>query len=311
MDAVPVTLVRTLLLSCLLAVGCAPGRGAPPASAEAVGPTPGIGPGSTSRPPDAPEPASGGRAWHTARAGEVEVQVLVERPSLATVDALLVYHGTVGRDALVPGATERTLDAFQRLLDRPDVMLVSVAYPEEGRPFGDNLREAEAAMLWVRDAAPAELGITVRRIYLAGHSQGGSLVVRLNATHAVDGVIANAPGPLDLVYRCGLEARGEAPRSVACAGLTARFGAPTVAPEAYVARSLLHVTTGQRSNLLVIQGMDDSPIQLHTWPIFRAQLEACEACRSVEFLELPGFGHTALFESPEAGAAFRSFLRRP
>jgi hypothetical protein len=135
-------------------------------------------------------------------------------------------------------------------------------------------------------------------------------VVRLNASHAVDGVIASAPGPLDLAYRCGLEERGEVERSIPCSGLAARFGTTKQAPQAYAARSLLSATSAQRSALLVVQGMDDSPIQLHTWPAFRARLEACAACPSVAFLELPGFGHPALFDALEARAVFNAFLQR-
>jgi pimeloyl-ACP methyl ester carboxylesterase len=155
------------------------------------------------------------------------------------------------------------------------------------------------------------LGISIRRVYLAGHSQGGPLVLRLNASHAADGVIANAPGPLDLSYRCGLEERGEVQRSVPCANLAARFGTTAEAPEAYASRSLLGATATQRSRPLVIQGLDDSPIQLHTWPTFRAQLEACVTCQTVDVLEVPAFGHPALFEAPAAREAFQKFLARP
>lgn len=251
------------------------------------------------------------RGTRTVTIDGVRVDVLVDKPALDTVDALVVYHGSVGRDALVMAGTERTLDEFRALLDRDDVMIVSVAYPEEGLLFGDNLREAEAGLLWVQRSAASELGVRIRRVFLGGHSQGGYLVTRLNTLHAVDGVVANAPGPLDLVYRCGLEERGEEAATAVCGRLRAAFGPTTENAEAYASRSLLRFTEGHRSKLLVIQGLADSPIQLRSWPLFRAALEACVDCRTRTFLELPGLEHPALFRSTEARAAFVAFLSEP
>ncbi len=251
------------------------------------------------------------RGTRTVEVGGVRVEVIVDKPAKSAVDALVVYHGTVGRDALVMDATARTLDEFRALLDRDDVLIVSVAYPEEGLLFGDNVREAEAALLWVKRAAAAELGVRIGRVFLGGHSQGGYLVTRLNTMHAVDGVVANAPGPLDLVYRCGLEERGEEAASAVCGRLRAAFGSTTQDAEAYASRSLLRFTGGHRAKLLVVQGLADAPIQLRSWPMFRAALEACQDCRARTFLELPGLEHGALFRSAEARVAFGAFLREP
>jgi len=261
---------------------------------------------------DAARPPVAYRGTRAVEFGGVRVNVVVDKPARDAVDALVVYHGTVGRDALVPDAAQRTLDEFRALLgDRDDVMIVSVAYPEEGLLFGDNVREAEAALLWVKRAASAELDVRIDRVFLGGHSQGGYLVTRLNTLHEVDGVVANAPGPLDLVYRCGLEERGEEAASATCTRLRATFGTTTTNAEAYASRSLLRFTRGHRSKLLVVQGLADSPIQLRSWPLFRADLEACVDCRARTFLELAGLEHAALFRSPEAQAAFVAFLRAP
>jgi len=250
------------------------------------------------------------RETRAIEVGDVRVDVVIARPAVTEVDALIVLHGTTGRNDQALPAAERTLDEFSALLDRQDVMLVSVVYLEEGRLMGDAVRDGEAALLWVRDEAPRALDVTIRRVFLAGHSQGGYLVTRLNTMHTVDGVIANAPGPLDLVYRCGLEERGEIEASATCGLLRRRFGPTTVAPEAYASRSLLRFTRGHRANLLVVQGMADSPIQMRSWPMFKADLEACEDCQRREFVELPGFEHPALFNSTEARAAFNAFLDR-
>jgi len=259
----------------------------------------------------ATEDAGDGRVRQlTLEADGVRVEAIVDRPPNDVADALLLYHGTVGYDRLVVQAARDTLDAFREILDRDDMLLVSVAYPEEGLLFGDNVAHAEAALLWVQRHAGEELGMTVDRVFLAGHSQGGYLVTRLNTMHTVDGVIANAPGPLDLAFRCGLEESGRLEPGVTCGLLAEAYGLPSTNPDPYMARSLLSFTSGHRSNILFVQGLDDSPIQMRSWPIFRERLEACTDCREREFLELEGRGHPALFGSPEARAQFNLFLRR-
>jgi poly(3-hydroxybutyrate) depolymerase len=47
----------------------------------------------------------------------------------------------------------------------------------------------------------AELGISPKKIFIGGHSQGGYIATRLNTMHATNGVIASAQGPLNMVYR--------------------------------------------------------------------------------------------------------------
>lgn len=241
----------------------------------------------------------------------VSVQAIIDKPAEDTLDVLLLFHGTVGYDSLLLQAAQNTLEGFDAILDREDMLLVSVAYPEEGLLFGDNIRHSEAALLWVRDHAEQELDITVNKVFLAGHSQGGYLVTRLNTMHPVDGVIANAPGPLNLVFRCGLEESGQLPSGLVCGLLNQTFGSTQAAPDAYMERSLLSYTSGQLSDILFVQGMADSPIQMYSWPSFRQQLEGCTDCQERIFLELPGFGHQALFSSPVAKQAFNDFLGQP
>jgi pimeloyl-ACP methyl ester carboxylesterase len=153
--------------------------------------------------------------------------------------------------------------------------------------------------------------VKLGRVFLAGHSQGGYIVTRLNTMHAVDGVIANAPGPIDLVFRCGLEESGRIEAGVTCGLLREAYGETTEAPEAYMARSLMSFTAGHRSDILFVQGLDDAPVQLRNWPVFRQRLEACTDCRRRDFLELEGLGHQALFTSPEAHRAFNAVLSPP
>ena len=238
----------------------------------------------------------------------VSVEAILDKPAEDSLDVLLLFHGTVGYDSLILDAAQNTLEGFDAILDREDMLLVSVAYPEEGLLFGDNIRHAEAALLWVRDHAEQELDITVNKVFLAGHSQGGYLVTRLNTMHPTNGVIANAPGPLNLVFRCGLEEDGQLAPGLVCSLLYQTYGSTQDAPDAYMARSLLSFTSGHLSDILFVQGLDDSPIQMYSWPTFRQQLEACTDCQDRTFLELPGMGHQSLFNSLEAKQAFNDFI---
>lgn len=261
--------------------------------------------------PDAGSPPGPGRSTRTVEANGVSVDVILDIPANDVVDVLLVYHGTVVDDDRILQAAQDTLDAFRAILERDDMLVVSVAYPEEGLLMGDNVAHAEAALLWVRQQAAEALGITVGKVFLAGHSQGGYLVTRLNTLHAVDGVLSNAPGPLDLGFRCQLEEDGRIPESVTCTQLAATYGSTTQNPDAYAARSLLTFTSGHRSDIVFFQGLNDSPIQMRSWPLFKEQMEACTDCQDRRFVELPGFEHGALFASAEAQRVFNEMLRGP
>jgi hypothetical protein len=256
-----------------------------------------------------PPPSAAWRGSMKVMHQGVGVDVVIDKPQGDAFDVLVVYHGTVMRDDRVMKAAQETLDRFRRLIDDPSMMVVSVAYPGENLLLGDNLAHAEAALLWVRDRAASELGVRVRHVFLGGHSQGGYLVTRLNTLHPTRGVIANAPGPIDLVYRCGLEADGRIAAGEHCRRLRDAFGSPHAHPEAYLARSLRSFATGYLSDVLFVQGLADrGVVHMASWPGFRQQVRACTNCRGVEVLELPGFGHSALFDSDRARDAVRAFL---
>lgn len=263
----------------------------------------------TPAPTPTPAPSAAWRGPLKVSHQGVSVDVVIDKPAGNAFDVLLVYHGTVMRDALVMQAANDTLDAFRRLIDDPSIMVVSVAYPEENLLIGDNLAHAEAALLWLRNQAASQLGLQLRHIFLGGHSQGGYLVTRLNTLHPTRGVIANAPGPIDLAYRCRLEEEGTIAPGEHCARLRNAYGTTTVNPSAYLARSLRSFATGYQSDILFVQGLEDSPLlQMTLWPGFRQQVEACTNCKGVQILELPGLGHTALFSGTQGRDVFRAFL---
>jgi hypothetical protein len=238
----------------------------------------------------------------------INVNVVIDKPALNDVDVLLVFHGTVQSDTNIIPAANNTLDKFKEILDRKDMMLVSVAHPQLNILFGDNITQAEAALLWLKNKANQELGIRVKKIFLGGHSQGGYLVTRLNTMHPTSGVIANAPGPLNLVFRCQLEENGQAPASYVCDTLRDVYGTTAVNPSAYFQRSLLNFTTGYKSDILFVQGLNDAPIQLYSWPAFKQAVSSCTNCMGYQFVEIAGGGHGSLFESSDAKTAFNQFI---
>jgi hypothetical protein len=239
---------------------------------------------------------------------KVNVDVIIDKPDIKEVDVLLVYHGTVQSDSKILSAAETTLNQFKNTLNRKDMMIVSVAHPQLDILFGDNINQAEAALLWVKNQASQDLGIKVKKIFLAGHSQGGYLVTRLNAMHETNGVIANAPGPLDLVYRCQLEENGKTQASYVCDNLRNTYGTTSENPNAYYQRSLLNFTSGFKADMLFIQGLDDMAIQMYSWPKFKEYILNCNNCKNSNFVEIDGEGHTALFESQKAKSEFNNFI---
>lgn len=241
--------------------------------------------------------------------GGVSVDVIVDRPANYFVDVVIAFPGTVASDTEIVPAAMNIVARTKEITTRTDMMFVGVAYPQQGL-LGDGIREAEAALLWVKEKARKDLRRKVRKIFLIGHSQGGYMVTRLNTMHATNGVISNAPGPLNLVYRCGLEESGQIQPSAVCNLLRQTYGTTTANPAAYMARSLLNFTEGHRSDILFVQGLQDSPIQLFSWPTFKQQMTACTTCQGRQFLDVAGGGHTSLFESPTAIAAYNEFINR-
>ena len=248
------------------------------------------------------------RLTQTITYNNINVDVVIDKPALNEVDVLLVFHGTVLYDFNLMTAANTTLDKFKGILDTNDMMIVSVAYPQENVLFGDGIIQCEAALLWLKNNASQELGITVNKIFLAGHSQGGYMVTRLNTMHQTNGVIANAPGPLNLVYRCQLEENGQIQPSTFCTNLRNIYGTTSKNPNAYFERSLLNFTNNFKSDILFVQGLDDSPIQMYSWPTFKQDLISCSSCQNRQFVEISGGGHVSLFESLTAKTEFNNFL---
>ena len=248
------------------------------------------------------------RVTQTITYNAIDVDVVIDMPAINEVDVLLVFHGTVLYDSNLMTAANTTLDKFKGILDRNDMMIVSVAYPQENVLLGDSIIQCEAALLWLKNNASQELGININKIFLAGHSQGGYMVTRLNTMHQTNGVIANAPGPLNLIYRCQLEENDQIQSSTFCTNLRNVYGTTSNNPNAYFQRSLLNFTNDFMSDILFVQGLDDSPIQMYLWPTFKQDVTSCSTCQNREFIEIPNGGHVSLFESLIAKTEFNNFI---
>lgn len=244
----------------------------------------------------------------TVQHNGVSVDVVIDKPEGTMMDVLVVYHGTVQYDSLILEAAQNTLNGFKTILEQPNMMLVSVAYPEENLLMGDNVKHAEAALLWVKEKCAAELGIQINKVFLGGHSQGGYIVTRLNTMQKTDGVIANAPGPLNLLYRCGLEESGQIPPGITCGLMANTYGSTLINPNAYVERSLLHFTQEHKADILLVQGLNDTPIQLYSWPTFKQDMQQNNSMVTVSVTEIAGAGHASLFGTPEGKTALNDFL---
>ena len=248
------------------------------------------------------------RETRTISYNNINVDVVIDKPALNEVDVLLIFHGTVLYDLNLMTAANTTLDKFKSVLDRNDMMIVSVAYPQENVLLGDNIVQGEAALLWLKNEASQELGLTVKKIFLGGHSQGGYMVTRLNTMHQTNGVIANAPGPLNLIFRCELEENGQIQSSAECTKLKNTYGTTSNNPNAYFQRSLLNFTNGFKSDILFIQGLSDSPIQMYSWPKFKQDVLNCTSCQNRQFVEISGGDHGSLFKNITAKTEFNNFI---
>src|SRR3990167_3777884 len=88
-----------------------------------------------------------------------DLDVVIDQPANPDVDVVVVFHGTVLDDADILTAADMVLENLKAVVDRDDMMFVSVAYPSENMLLGDSTAHAEAALLWVKNAASQELGV--------------------------------------------------------------------------------------------------------------------------------------------------------
>lgn len=247
----------------------------------------------------------------------------------SSLDVIVLYHSTITATGVVPFKFENDPDSISSAaknfldivvntaqLNIRDKIIFSVAYPQDfipawqansARPalefpgidypnfyLGDNLVYAEAALLWVKNDLGTyftsnNISKTISRIFTFGHSQGAALVHKLNTLHAVDGVISNAPGPIDLLARCAdSEANGD--NNGSCSKIKTGVGSTTASPSTYSDVSLRSYLTGTLSPTLFTQALDDTtgdnegtPQVQNMQNIMQVGLSTCTNCAAITF----------------------------
>ena len=256
------------------------------------------------------------------------------------VDVVLLYHGTITAAGVSPLDSAQT---FMDLATTPsglnlrDKILFSVAYPQDAIPvwvseaespsaefpefanvldidtfyFGDGLYHAEAALLWAKENLNSYLtsvgaGKSISRVYTFGHSQGAYMVHRLNTMHRVDGVISNAPGPIDLLNRCSGD---QNTINYTCNKIRVGFGTTTADPDAYNSRSLKEYLTGTLSPQIFTQALDDDSYQVNLMQtVVEPGINTCTEYGPVEIKYYASGGHTAFASNPLVQEDVRNFV---
>ena len=258
------------------------------------------------------------------------------------VDVVVLYHGTIDSPGVTPLVSAQTfLNAATNpsALNLTDKIIFSVAYPQDAVPdwvnsvadpstqfsefgtlfafsdfyFGDALPYAEAALLWVKEVLNSRLsligsGKSISRVYTFGHSQGASLVHKLNTMHQVDGVISNAPGPIDLLDRCTFSESGEE-IAYTCNKIRVGLGSTSVNPDAYTSISLVNYLTGHLSPVLYTQALDDAAYQVNLMQtVLQPGMSTCTEYGPIEFNYYNSGGHAAFASNADVQNDIRNYV---
>lgn len=275
--------------------------------------------------------------------------IYVPPTSSPSYDVIVLYHGTITTDGITPyNASEKFLNIAlsQNKLSLEDKIIFSVAYPQDTVPswntnleelnqgradfqfpgiqisnfyLGDNLAYAEAALLWVMNNLNSYLssngfGTSIDKIYTFGHSQGGSLVHKLNTLYTIDGVILNAPGPIDLLTTCAYS-EDTNDSIFSCRKLKFGFLSTDIEPDKYNSISLINYLSGLKSPSLYIQALDDTtgnnngaPQVYNMQNILEPGLNACMDCASFTFKYYDTGGHEAFVTNSQVQQDIRAFV---
>jgi hypothetical protein len=252
-----------------------------------------------------------------------------------SLDVVVLYHGTITSPGVSPADAATTfINIALNRINLKDKLIFSVAYPQDAIPlyeanpslaatqfpglnystfyFGDNIVYAEAALLWVKNNLNVYMssnGISkiIDKIFTFGHSQGAYLVHRLNTIHPVDGVISNAPGPIDLLDRCSIP--GEQTVNITCNKIGVGIGTTSANPEAYNTRSLKSYLSGTLSPQLFTQAFDDEPYQVNLMQtVVQPGLATCTNCSTITFNYYTTGGHDSFVTNTTQQQDIRDFV---
>jgi hypothetical protein len=256
-------------------------------------------------------------------------------------DVVVLYHPTITSAGVTPfTAAENFLNITLNQINVKDKIIFSVAYPQDAIPdweanpslpgqqfpgidypnfyLGDNIAYAEAALLWVKSGGlnthftSNNIPRSINKIFTFGHSQGAYLTHRLNTMHAVDGVISNAPGPIDLLTRCSGD---QNTINLTCNKIRVAFGSTTENPSTYDDISLKNFLSGTLSPALFTQALDDTtgnsfgaPQVANMQNIVQAGLDTCTNCENITFNYYETGGHDAFVSNTFIQNDIRTFV---
>jgi hypothetical protein len=231
---------------------------------------------------------------------------------LSSTETILGFHGTSSSDSSNLSFAQNLLNTFVQTIGFQDKIVVSIAYPQENILFGD-ISVPETALLWLFNNGLLlnQLGpsININRIFLFGHSQGGYIVARLNTMYQTAGVIANAPGPIDILDRCSIEEQKPYDNRIReCRLLYDNYGTTTQAPQQYTARSLISFTTGLKSKMLLLQGRADKTYQLTQFANYVNLLNQCTNCAPFTVRYIENGKHNAWRDTQQGRDAIKNFI---
>lgn len=201
----------------------------------------------------------------------------------SSIDVVVAYHGTIETPgATIADASAYMMNVWKTGISATDKIIFSVAYPQDHISvaqninlltqtqlnsfyLGDNLPYAQAALLWAKNnlntfMTSNSISKTIKDVYMFGHSQGGSLVHKLNTLVQTKGVVANAPGPIRLDETCAAGETAGASNTT-CTKLFGAYGTANSTPlssNQYFLRSVENYVTGHLAPITYTQALDDT-----------------------------------------------------
>jgi len=203
--------------------------------------------------------------------------------SASSIDVVVCYHPTISDSATtILQSANNMMSIMKNNVGIKDKIIFCVAYPQDAVTvaqninlltaaelsnfkFGDNLPYARAALLWAKNNLNGFMssnGITktINKVFMFGHSQGGSLVHKLNTLEQTNGAIANAPGPIRLDLTCSA-VEAVSGTNTTCNKLFTAYGTANSTPltsNQYYQRSMQPYVTGHQAPITYLQALDDS-----------------------------------------------------
>jgi predicted esterase len=237
-------------------------------------------------------------------------KVFINKPAGNSFDILILFHGTTNSNSKSVIAAKSFIKTGIDIVGENNFMIVSLAYKEENVLIGEEVEEGRILIEWVKNQMLQDLGVKSEKVFLLGHSKGGYMALKLNNLIKTNGVIASAPGPIDLKKRCELEEQvisdASNKKSKTCFLMRNKYGGVEKNADEYLNRSLLGNLNNQQSRILIIQGEEDKELQKSLLDDLIKELSNNNS--DFNYLKLENTGHW-VFENDSALDAIRNFLK--